>query len=104
MLALYLLPDDAPRPSATRLEELPKAGELSADDFWTLQAQRIIESRLSYDQDFRWSSGVVQMKLQLLLHQHPELRPSGVSTPAQRLLVLLLNASAAETGLLAVAD
>lgn len=103
MLAFYLLPDTAPRPSASRLTELPRAGELSAGDFQALQAQRIIESRLSYDQDFRWSGGVVRMKLQLLLHQSPELRPSDASTPAQRLLVVLLNASAADAGLLAVA-
>ncbi|RTQ53493.1 hypothetical protein EJV47_01775 [Hymenobacter gummosus] len=104
MLAFYLLPDDAPRPGPPRLEELPKAGELSAEDFRELQAQRIIEGRLSYEQDFRWSSGVAQMKLQLLLHRHPQLRPDDASTPEQRLFVLLLNASAADSGLLAVAE
>ena len=104
MLAFYLLPDDAARPSAARLEELPKAGELSAADFELLQQQRIIESRLSPEQDFRWSSGVTQMKLQLLLHRHPQLRPNDVSTAEQRLFVVLLNASAAEAGLLAIAD
>lgn len=104
MLDFYLLPDDAPRPSPARLTELPKAGELSAEDFQQLQAQRIIEGRLDYDHDFRWSSGVVQMKLQLLLHQHPQLRPHDVSRPEQRLLVVLLNASSAESGLLAIAD
>ncbi|GAB3828391.1 hypothetical protein [Hymenobacter jeollabukensis] len=104
MLTFYLLPDEAPRPSRMRLDELPKAGELSAEDFAELQAQRIIEGRLDYDQDFRWSNGVAQMKLQLLLHRHPQLRPNDVSTPEQRLFVLLLNASAADQGLLAIAD
>ena len=106
MLAFYLLADSAPKPSPDRLRQLPKAGELSAEEFEQLQAQRIIESRLDYEQDFRWSSGVVNMKLQLLLHRHPQLKPSATATetPEQRLLLLLLNASAASTGLLAIAD
>lgn len=104
MLSFYLLADTTPRPSLIRLAELPKAGELSAEDFRELQQQRIIESRLSVDQDFQWSSGVVRMKLQLLLHQNPELRPRDASTAAQRLFVVLLNASAADSGLLVVAD
>ncbi|OON70583.1 hypothetical protein [Hymenobacter sp. CRA2] len=104
MLTFYLLADDAPRPGRTKLDELPKAGELSAEDFVQLQAQRILESRLDAEQDFRWSSGVAQMKLQLLLHRHPQLRPNNASTPEQRFFVLLLNASAADSGLLAIAD
>ena len=103
MLSFYLLADGTLTPSQNRLEELPKAGELSAGDFRELQAQRIIEGRLDYEHDFRWSSGVVQMRLQLLLLQHPQLRPDAASTPEQRLFVLLLNASAAESGLLAIA-
>lgn len=60
MLRFYPLPDDAPQPSPSRLEELPLAGELSDEDFRQLQEQRIIEGRLSYEQGFRWSHGVVQ--------------------------------------------
>ncbi|QHJ08724.1 hypothetical protein GUY19_16085 [Hymenobacter busanensis] len=86
------------------MAELPKAGQLSAEDFAHLQKQRIIEVRLDYHQDFRWSSSVVKMKLQLLLHQHPQLRPENASTPEQRLFVVLLNASTADSGLLAAAD
>jgi hypothetical protein len=106
MLDFYLLADSEPKPSPERLRQLPKAGELSADEFEQLQTQRIIERRLDYEQDFRWSSGVVNMKLQLLLHRHPQLKPSAAvaETPEQRLLLLLLNASAAGTGLLAIAD
>ncbi|KUG06309.1 hypothetical protein [Solirubrum puertoriconensis] len=104
MLDFYLLDDAAPRPSPARLAELPKAGQLSAEDFTDLQEQRIIEKRLDYWQDFRWSNGIVNMKLQMLLHRHPQLSPASLQadTPAQRLFLLLLNASAAHTGLLAI--
>ncbi|AYA38307.1 hypothetical protein D3Y59_15420 [Hymenobacter oligotrophus] len=104
MLDFYLLEDDALRPSPARLAELPKAGQLSADDFTDLQNQRIIEKRLDHWQDFRWSNGIVNMKLQLLLHRYPQLTPATplADTPEQRLFLLLLNASAANTGLLAI--
>jgi hypothetical protein len=105
MLAFYLLADEAPRPSRIKLDELPKAGELSAEDFAQLQEQRILEARLDFEQDFRWSSGVVHLKLQLLLHRHPQLTPTAATDSVeQRFFVLLLNASAAHSGLLAIAD
>ncbi|GAA4378012.1 hypothetical protein [Hymenobacter koreensis] len=106
MLDFYLLDDGAAIPNPVRLAELPKAGELSEEEFTHLQKLRIIETRLDFYHNFRWSSDMVTMKLQLLLRRYPDLTPAS-ATPdaeAQRFFLILLNASSASTGLLAIAD
>ncbi|UOQ73806.1 hypothetical protein [Hymenobacter cellulosilyticus] len=59
---------------------------------------------MSYYTDFRWSSTLVKMKLQLLLHQQPTLpsTPEAIS-PEQTFFFILMNASAQQAGLVAVA-
>jgi hypothetical protein len=106
MLRFYLLADEAPNPRPAELEKQPPASQLSEETFAQLQQIRLIEGRLDYQAGFRWSSRAVQAKLQLLVQQFPQTRPAAEAeaTPAQQLLLILLNASAQQTGLFALAS
>ena len=106
MLSFYLLADEVPKPRPTQVAELLPAGQLSEESFTQLQQARLLESRLNYYTDFRWSSAAVQVKLQLLLQRFPQLRPTATptATPEQQLLLILLNASAQSFGIIALAD
>ncbi|TGE20318.1 hypothetical protein E5K00_20140 [Hymenobacter aquaticus] len=105
MLDFYCIADAKPTPRPAELSDLTLAGQLSEADFEHLQQVRIIESRLSYYDDFRWSSSVVKIKMQLLLHQQPELpSTAALATPEHTLFLILLNASAQQAGLVASAE
>lgn len=104
MLRFYLLADEAPTPRPTGLEQLPPAGQLPEETWAQLQQARLIEGRLDLQLGFRWSSQAVGAKVQLLLQQFPQTRPAAgaEATPEQQLLLILLNASAQQTGLFAL--
>jgi hypothetical protein len=105
MLRFYIVADERPNPRPTELSAMAVAGELAEEAFENLQRKRIIETRLSYYQNFRWSSTLVKMKLQLLLHQHPQLHTAtAAATSEQQLFFILLNASAQHAGLIAIAE
>jgi len=65
MLDFYLLDDNQPKQK--RVRDLVYLGGIEANIFHQMQAEGIIEARLDYYSDFRWSSEVVARML-LSLH------------------------------------
>ena len=93
MLDFYLIPDDDPSNSSTKLKYI---GGIEWEEFEEAQATEIIEIHLDYYGKFRWSNELMKRKIIRL----KELNRVSLSN----LTVILNQANAAECGLVAYGD